>query len=331
MRLFGRLVTVGSSPRVRGTVHELPARLDDPRFIPACAGNGNPGTGSTPRLLAVHPRVCGERCRRGRGPRATAGSSPRVRGTGSGAALQGIRRRFIPACAGNGFASGISARAVAGSSPRVRGTGDAAGRETHVLRFIPACAGNGSTRTVSTARPTVHPRVCGERGSGRGTLRQYGGSSPRVRGTVLIVEAAVLFVRFIPACAGNGFASGNLRRAVAGSSPRVRGTGDAAGRETHVLRFIPACAGNGSTRTVSTARPTVHPRVCGERGSGRGTLRQYGGSSPRVRGTVLIVEAAVLFVRFIPRVCGERMAERVRLALADGSSPRVRGTGRGAD
>ena len=54
-----QLKTVGSSPRVRGTAHEVDASWHDERFIPACAGN-SPSTWSSARNKTVHPRVCGE-------------------------------------------------------------------------------------------------------------------------------------------------------------------------------------------------------------------------------------------------------------------------------
>ncbi len=53
-------MSVGSSPRVRGTVHRLLRDQIAERFIPACAGNG----WRSDRIAGaptVHPRVCGER------------------------------------------------------------------------------------------------------------------------------------------------------------------------------------------------------------------------------------------------------------------------------
>jgi len=53
-------VTLGSSPRVRGTAKRMAVSKWSRRFIPACAGNGAPLSRSH-HELAVHPRVCGER------------------------------------------------------------------------------------------------------------------------------------------------------------------------------------------------------------------------------------------------------------------------------
>jgi len=134
-------MTLGSSPRVRGTDGKglnPPFKL---RFIPACAGNRRPGYFAK-KDPPVHPRVCGEQIVAPEHAVLTYGSSPRVRGTGS-EYLQGPETsRFIPACAGNRPSEDrrqdasevhprvcgeqgpalIPAASVTGSSPRVRGT-----------------------------------------------------------------------------------------------------------------------------------------------------------------------------------------------------------------
>ena len=71
----------GSSPRVRGTGRLTRAKASPIRFIPACAGNSSsPTTAFLP--MAVHPRVCGEQLIMPCVISQSAGSSPRVRGTG---------------------------------------------------------------------------------------------------------------------------------------------------------------------------------------------------------------------------------------------------------
>ena len=89
----------GSSPRVRGTLAERRELNQNPRFIPACAGNTQAGAAS-PQESSVHPRVCGEHAI-------------------IGAVLMGTFR-FIPACAGNTLGS-LHARASESVHPRVRG------------------------------------------------------------------------------------------------------------------------------------------------------------------------------------------------------------------
>ncbi len=110
------------------------------------------------------------------------------------------------------------------------------------------------------------------------------GSSPRVRGTLLIFKPQLVYFRFIPACAGNTCinavmpfpASVHPRvcgehhsckaslRGYDGSSPRVRGTLFNDCMCMIQSRFIPACAGNTKTEYSFLKEQTVHPRVCGE-------------------------------------------------------------------
>ena len=153
--------TYGSSPRVRGT-HALRLGLcRRSRFIPACAGNTK---SSRPMAImaAVHPRVCGEHVATILHFLFSPGSSPRVRGTPLRHLLNALRRRFIPACAGNTLRLKPTRRARAvhprvcgehdrtegdptspgGSSPRVRGTHAVTEADLYGGRFIPACAGN---------------------------------------------------------------------------------------------------------------------------------------------------------------------------------------------
>ena len=97
----GALLPNGSSPRMRGTRHDVQAITDDHRFIPAHAGN-------TP----AHATQSGH----------WGGSSPRMRGTLLGARYVGVHRRFIPAHAGNTGLTVMPPRHTYGSSPRMRGT-----------------------------------------------------------------------------------------------------------------------------------------------------------------------------------------------------------------
>ena len=80
---FLRSFRCGSSPRVRGTGSAVTIPVERCRFIPACAGNRRL---SRLRNLArsVHPRVCGEQVNIDPLTVRVVGSSPRVRGTGSG-------------------------------------------------------------------------------------------------------------------------------------------------------------------------------------------------------------------------------------------------------
>ena len=314
----------GSSPRVRGTDQVRGLRLQQRRFIPACAGNSSVAVRPT-AVVPVHPRVCGEQINSLFSDSMDCGSSPRVRGTGAGVFATQRPRRFIPACAGNrailGFwcqrrtvhprvcgeqwikcfpacvAVGSSPRVrgtavntpvffrAAGSSPRVRGTADVLESRHFALRFIPACAGNSHLRALVFLHVAVHPRVCGEQKDDHLAPGTGDGSSPRVRGTDQSIRSGVTVTRFIPACAGNR------------PDGRIR------------------CNCN-----------TVHPRVCGEQMLIPFLSRVPTGSSPRVRGTGAPESSIAACHRFIPACAGNRHFSCRCASAGPGSSPRVRGT-----
>ena len=135
------LNSVGSAPRVRGTLPEQFLLAYPRRFSPACAGNIQI-SGVLSRDITVQPRVCGEHQCVQVGCCVGAGSAPRVRGTYRQSRISHSCARFSPACAGNiqpsynpfrldsvqprvcgEHDSGNSpATRRAGSAPRVRGT-----------------------------------------------------------------------------------------------------------------------------------------------------------------------------------------------------------------
>ncbi len=175
------VIQIGSSPRVWGTVADLPAQLAPRRFIPACVGNRD-FANDKGECWPVHPRVCGEQNNLLLANLPIAGSSPRVWGTDDGLILDWMDARFIPACVGNSAAMvsfdcrgavhprvcGEQSCAMryrccqAGSSPRVWGTGIMCNFWPMEKRFIPACVGNSVCGFGTSAACAVHPRVCGE-------------------------------------------------------------------------------------------------------------------------------------------------------------------------
>ncbi len=194
---------------------------------------------------------------------------------------------------------------AAGSSPRLRGTHHNERDRLFRTRIIPAPAGNASAPRARTGRRPDHPRACGERVSCDFALISSRGSSPRLRGTLLLAAIGALKPRIIPAPAGNASiksCSGTARtdhpRACgerptttdgivtnAGSSPRLRGTPEARPHRQQRGRIIPAPAGNASPCRGRPSRPPDHPRACGERLVGERLATERTGSSPRLRGT----------------------------------------------
>jgi hypothetical protein len=113
------------------------------------------------------------------------GSSPRARGTHSGAPMSNQLPRVIPACAGNTAPNSSTASGSSGSSPRARGTPP---RPAGLVLMVPG-----------------HPRVRGEHLQWRYARFEWCGSSPRARGTLEMHSAFPAHSRVIPACAGNTF------------------------------------------------------------------------------------------------------------------------------
>ena len=91
--------TWGLSPRVRGNLEESSKGDLGYRSIPACAGEPEARTTSTP-ISTVYPRVCGGTCGRRAHADSVWGLSPRVRGNHSSRGGVQPRPGSIPACAG---------------------------------------------------------------------------------------------------------------------------------------------------------------------------------------------------------------------------------------
>jgi len=260
------------------------------RFIPAPAGNA-PQRLSPCFPAPVHPRACGER-------RATDGD---FRGSG-------------------------------GSSPRLRGTPPQPLDGARRLRFIPAPAGNAWLSARRRAAHAVHPRACGERLFRRDLNGRHNGSSPRLRGTRQLDIGSLERGRFIPAPAGNARASAiaadtcavhpracgerpsaaPICMMIGGSSPRLRGTQELPIKALKGMRFIPAPAGNARPPRSSACRTSVHPRACGERPPAAADSASASGSSPRLRGTLLGIQAHTSKSRFIPAPAGNA-GPRIRI------------------
>ncbi|VEA18342.1 Domain of uncharacterised function (DUF2825) [Salmonella enterica subsp. enterica] len=152
-----------------------------------------------------------------------AGLSPLARGT----RRPGVRRvnptRFIPAGAGNTWASVFSGLGPAvyprwrgehcscknnnfhipGLSPLARGTQTGTARTISERRFIPAGAGNTGNCLRTAVKWAVYPRWRGEHAVNGETHRIIIGLSPLARGTRRGFYCSTRRRRFIPAGAGN--------------------------------------------------------------------------------------------------------------------------------
>ncbi len=214
------------------------------------------------------------------------GLSPRVRGSLGDRDLARGRDRSIPACAGEprppsaggptppvyprvcGGARWINPipTSNAGLSPRVRGSLGGLHQHLVTLRSIPACAGEPARRLSTFCSGEVYPRVCGGAVNVRLPGQPGKGLSPRVRGSPSGLDQPSVYVRSIPACAGEpqapsasrslkgvyprvcggAFGSDSGIHRSSGLSPRVRGSPHRSRVFANLVRSIPACAGEPS-------------------------------------------------------------------------------------
>ena len=178
-----RNVSRGSSPRLRGTRPAPPA------------GKPAPPEESSSRLRGT-PNETGRACPR-------RGIIPALAGNTQTAVVHMDYSRDHPRACGEHVAPPSPSGFLLGSSPRLRGTHVAHHRRTVVHGIIPALAGNTTCLFPHVLAYRDHPRACGEHQLLRFTAPADGGSSPRLRGTLLHHVEYELDFGIIPALAGN--------------------------------------------------------------------------------------------------------------------------------
>ena len=132
-----------------------------------------------------------------------------------------------PRVCGEHFSVASHLRVNPGSSPRMRGTPRIGVESAASPGIIPAYAGNTGVIDLTGQRFEDHPRVCGEHSHELEHVVALQGSSPRMRGTPVLL-CVCSFV---------------------GSSPRMRGTRSINNAAQHFNGIIPAYAGNTDDRT----------------------------------------------------------------------------------
>ena len=151
------------------------------------------------------------------------------------------------------------------------------------------------------------------------------GSSPRVRGKLKLTASDRIYIRIIPARAGQTWweiscaclctdhpraCGANLSASVVqsdagGSSPRVRGKRLAVVGAEPVCRIIPTRAGQTPTGSKSRKAASDHPRACGANSVRTPVQHLDRGSSPRVRGKPVEALAGCGRLRIIPARAGQ--------------------------
>ena len=337
------VVRMGSSPRMRGARKRPAQQQLAGGIIPAYAGSTRRARARR-GPWRDHPRVCGEHTIAFSWNGEKLGSSPRMRGARVLAKRPRSSGRIIPAYAGSTSACVTRTRAsrdhprvcgehplrwhtptsMQGSSPRMRGALTASSTARASCGIIPAYAGSTPRRPPSRCSWRDHPRVCGEHGDVYLCVGSDGGSSPRMRGAPVAIGEDNLVVGIIPAYAGSTFASrtrgwetwdhprvcGEHSRVPAvdghepGSFPRMRGAPRRVDRVGFEQGIIPAYAGSTSRPRPSTDTTRDHPRVCGEHYRAIVDEIEVVGSSPRMRGALVLPRRAGSSCGIIPAYAG---------------------------
>ena len=173
-------------------------------------------------------------------------------------------------------------------------------------------------------RLRVQPRVCGEYRARLNEISTAVGSTPRMRGILLLSVLHFVTLRFNPAYAGNicichkSIMESRVQPRVcgeysksqyisslpAGSTPRMRGISIIVFIYLNLIRFNPAYAGNIFKRTHHKPPHQVQPRVCGEYVVRQDKIWRVLGSTPRMRGIYSGLNFCLFLLRFNPAYAG---------------------------
>ena len=152
----------------------------------------------------------------------TSGSSPRMRGSPTHSSFSQSHTGIIPAHAGltvrivcsirftrdHPRACGAHARTLSvipdakGSSPRMRGSHSDIAYNDVKTGIIPAHAGLTASSGLNKVKSGDHPRACGAHATSWLWRARFRGSSPRMRGSLIVNVVAFSGIGIIPAHAG---------------------------------------------------------------------------------------------------------------------------------
>ncbi len=274
---------IGLSPLARGTPTKSEIRWLQCRFIPAGAGNTQPGLFNV-CLVTVYPRWRGEHGFRFAEHDNITGLSPLARGTQQFRFGLAFGRRFIPAGAGNTrsraawrppesvyprwrgehhFARG-EVRILPGLSPLARGTPQCPVDIQPSRRFIPAGAGNTETRMGQHTASPVYPRWRGEHSQCPVDIQPSRRFIPAGAGNTYRRGKQQVRKPVYPRWRGEHISPAQAPPARRGLSPLARGTPDRARFHPGFPRFIPAGAGNTVLISRCGQKRAVYPRWRGE-------------------------------------------------------------------
>ena len=193
------------------------------------------------------------------------------------------------------------------------------------IGIIPAYAGPTPAPAYISRTSGDHPRVCGAHASPARILSVYMESSPRMRGSRINISRSDTLFGIIPAYAGLT-QSNRCSKTTAWDHPR-------------------ACGAHGAVSGAGEPPVGSSPRMRDSHITKR-LVAILRGSSPRMRGSLLLIVFLDFFLGIIPahagltrshidmvapsrdhpRACGAHIKQGIILAAGLGSSPRMRGS-----
>ena len=233
---------------------------------------------------------------------------------------------------GENTATTLRPESPVGSSPRIRGESVEQRVQPHCWGIIPANTGRISRNSKHHGPAQDHPREYGENFHRARSRKPLMGSSPRIRGELVVFNEPCGACGIIPANTGR-IRQCPVRRenhrdhpreygenvvAVTdddgdtGSSPRIRGESLPLPRRTHARGIIPANTGRIRFAVSPKVRPQDHPREYGENPGQRKSPTLSRGSSPRIRGEFWLPESWWRMCGIIPANTG-RIGHIVRV------------------
>ena len=134
---------------------------------------------------------------------------------------------------------------TSGSPPHVRGKVVFDDTHSQLPRITPACAGKSQLPDGNWNQNQDHPRMCGEKPSGRSKGSHPAQDHPRMCGEKPRLRATTTCFW--------------------GSPPHVRGKADVLQLHAAFPGITPACAGKRAEWTTTPSSRGDHPRMCGEK------------------------------------------------------------------
>ena len=129
------------------------------------------------------------------------------------------------------------------------------------MRFIPMYIGNTKMTFLVLQKKTVYPYVYREHPSCSPPLSSKTGLSLCIQGTLILTEAKIIVMRFIPMYIGNTMVISNVQSRLDGLSLCIQGTHIHNLYSDRQKRFIPMYIGNTLSKKCLNCDLAVYPYV----------------------------------------------------------------------